>query len=485
VKGLAAPLLAVVALTVALYARTLAYPWSYLDDQELVVGELAVLSQPGAAAKAFGRPYFQGRERDHAYYRPVVTASFALDAAGSGDVASGYRATNVLLHALAGCLLLLVLVAEGYSRGLSLLVTLGFVAHPALTATVAWIPGRDDLLLGLFSLAAWLALERCGRGTRALPAVVHGAAFFLALASKETAIALPFVFALRKLVVARQPLATAVPRWLALTWLAAVVTVALARRSVLGSGLGLPAVGVGELLGGGKALLTGLGSLLVPFRPQFLAVSGDVPLAPGCLALALLLAALALPGVSRRRILVALGSYAALSLPSVPASSVLVLESRLYLPAVALSLGIAEIARCLPLPNGARPALGAGVVVAAASLAWRTLGDYADRTTFARSLSRGSPHSALAQRNLGVAEQLSGNAAAARRAYQRALAADPREPLVHNNLAVLLMAEGNLAAAEQELLTELTLHPNSSEARQNLVRIHQALGKPQNPSLFP
>jgi len=481
VKGLAAPLLAVVALTVALYARTLGYPWSYLDDQELVVSDLASLSRPGAAAEAFQRPYFQGRERDHAYYRPIVTASFALDAAGSGEVASGYRATNVLLHALAACLLLLVLVREGAPRGVALVVTLAFVAHPALTAAVAWIPGRDDVLLGVFALAAWLALLRLERGVRRWPVIVHGACFLLACGSKESALALPVLFVLRGVVVARRPLGAAVPRAVALSWVAVVAVVVLLRRAVLGPDLGLPALGGGELFRGATALVSGLGSLLLPFRPQFLAVPGDAPLWPGCLVLGLLLATLWLPGISRRRVLFGLAAYAAAVLPSVPASSVLVLESRLYLPALALAFGVAELGRCLALPNAARPALGAGVVALTFGVAWRTLGDYADRTTFARALARGSPHSALAQRNLGVAEQLSGNPGAARRAYERALAADPGEPLVHNNLAVLLMAEGNLAAAEGELRAELALHPELPEPQKNLARVRQALGKPTAP----
>jgi len=476
VKGLAAPLLAVVALTVALYARTLGYSWSYLDDQELVVTDLAFLAHPGAAAEAFRRPYFQGQERDHAYYRPIVTASFALDAAGSGNVASGYRATNVLLHALAGCLLFLVLVGEGFARGVSLLVTLAFVAHPALTAAVAWVPGRDDVLLGVFSLAAWLALLRLERGVRPLPAALHGLCFFLALGSKETALALPLVFVLRSVVVERRSLRAAVPRSVALIWAGVVAVMLLLRRAVLGPELGLPAVG-GGLFGGSQALLSGLGSLLLPFRPQFLAVPADVPLLPGCLALALLVAALRLRAISRRRVLFALAAYVAVALPSVPASSVLVLESRLYLPALVLALGAAEVARCLPLPDNARPALGAGVVVVLGSLAWRTLGDYADRRTFARALTRGSPHSALAFRNVGVAEQLAGDTEAARRAYGRALAADPEEPLVHNNLGVLLMAEGKLAAAEEELHAELALHPESPEAQKNLALVRRALGK--------
>jgi hypothetical protein len=476
VKSLAAPLLAVVALTVALYARTLGYPWSYLDDQELVVEDLAFLSRPSAPADAFRRPYFQGPARDHAYYRPIVTASFALDAAGSGDRASGYRATNVLLHALSACLLLLVLVAEGAPCVVSLFATLAFVAHPALSAAVAWVPGRDDVLLGLFSLAAWLALLRLERGVRPLPALVHAACFLLALGSKETALVLPLVFALRSVVIERRPLATAVPRWLALTWGAVVGVVVLVRRVVLGPELGLPALTGVDLVGGARALVSGLGSLLVPFRSQFLAVPSDVPLWPGCLALGFLCAALALPGISRRRVLFSLGAYALTVLPSIPASSVLVLESRLYLPALVLALGVVEIVRCAP-SGAVRRAFGVGALVIVVSLAWRALGDLRDRTTFARAVARGSPHSALAQRNLGVSEQLSGNAEAARAAYLRALAADPREPLVHNNLAVLLMAEGKLTAAEQELSAELGLHPDSTEAHENLALVRQALGK--------
>ena len=116
-KALTAPLLAVVALSLALYGRTLGFPFAELDDGELVRDDLEFLTRPSAALEAFGRPYFRARAHDHAYYRPVVTASFALDAAGSGGSASGYRLTNVLLHAATASLLLVLLVAEGYGRG--------------------------------------------------------------------------------------------------------------------------------------------------------------------------------------------------------------------------------------------------------------------------------------------------------------------------------------------------------------------------------
>lgn len=475
-KGLAAPLLAVVALSVALYARTLGFPFAELDDRELVIDDLAFLTRPTAPLEAWGRPYFRERARDHAYYRPIVTASFALDAAGSGSSASAYRATNMLLHAATACLLLLLLSAEGYSRGVALLVTSIFAAHPALTAAVAWIPGRDDLLLGLFSLAAWLALLRLEQGYRPLPALAHALCFFLALASKEAALCLPLVFALQRVVVRGQSFRVAVPLWLVALWGAVLVVVALLRRAALGADLGLPEPNGTGLITGARALFTGIGSLGVPLWPRLLAVPADVPLWPAAVLLGLLLGALALPGLSRPRLLFALAGFVIAALPSLPASGVLVLESRLYLPALVLALGAAEVARCLPLSEGRRRAFGAGLVVLGVALSWRTLGNFSDRVTFARSLARGSPHSSLAQRNLGLAEQLAGNEGAARRAYVRALAADPSEPLVHNNLAVLLMAEGDLPAAERELRAELARNPASREAQENLARVQKALG---------
>jgi tetratricopeptide (TPR) repeat protein len=470
-----ASLLAVVACAVLLYARTLAFPFSYLDDDELVLEDLEFLTQPTAAAAAFGRAYFPARGADHAYYRPLVTASFALDAARTGSGVSGYRVTNLCLHALVACLLWVVLESEGAAAGVALFATLAFVLHPALAAAVAWIPGRDDLLLALFALSTWLALLRSERQPQTLTFVAYGVAFFGALASKEAAVMLPLVFFGRGLVVRGRSFRAALSPGILVSSGLAFVVYGLLRLHALGPSLGLPAVHAGIPFDGLRSFVGGLGSLMVPSLPRVMAVPADVPLAPGVLAWLLAgYAVVAAPAETRPRLSFGLGWFVAFLLPSLPASARLILESRLYLPAAGVVLAVAEVARRMAMPASLRLAGASFVLVALAATTWRTLDGYSGRLAFAEMVAAGSPHSALAQRNLGVAHQLLGQVEPARRAYARALAADPDEPLVHNNLGVLYMAEGKLDDAERELRAELARHPGTPEALENLERTTRA-----------
>lgn len=468
-----ASLFAIVALAVLLYARTLGFDFSHLDDDELVSGDLAFLTQPSAAVQAFSRPYFPDRRADHGYYRPLVTASFALDALRSGPHAAGYRGTNLLLHAAVACLLLLVLVTEGAPPSVALFVALAFVAHPALTAAVAWIPGRDDLLLALFALSAWLALLHGERRPSHAAVVAYGGLFFAALASKETAAVLPLVLAARGVLLRGRAWRSALARAPLVASGVAAATYLCLRWHALGPGLGLPPP-TAELQGV-RSLVTGLGSLVLPTAPKLLAVPEDVALWPGVVAwgLAVVAAQRAREPV-RRRIWFGLGAFVLFLVPSVPASGRLVLESRLYLPAIGVAWVLAELASGVRLRETGRLAAAAFVLVVLAASSWRLLGGHAQRLAFAQMVAAGSPHSALALRNLGVAYQLAGNIEAARRAYTRALAADPAEPLVHNNLAVLFMAEGKLDDAERELRAELARDPGTREAQDNLARIERA-----------
>jgi Tfp pilus assembly protein PilF len=164
-------------------------------------------------------------------------------------------------------------------------------------------------------------------------------------------------------------------------------------------------------------------------------------------------------------------------LPNLPASSELVLECRLYLPAVAIVLFASELFERAPLSERAKLALAAVPLLSFVVLTRSYAPSFRDRTAFAEAAVNGSPRLALAHRNLGVTRHLAGDAPGAEHEYRAALALDAAEPVVNNNLGVLAMARGDLASAEQHLRRELELNPDYAPAQQNLARVLEATGR--------
>lgn len=119
------------------------------------------------------------------FYRPLVTASFAIDRAIWGLDERGYAFTNLLLLAADAALLFLLATRLALPVPAALFAvgvwTLNF--H-GINMALLWISGRTALLLILFALAATLALLR-GHG------VAAGLFTLAAMLCKEEAVMLP------------------------------------------------------------------------------------------------------------------------------------------------------------------------------------------------------------------------------------------------------------------------------------------------------
>jgi tetratricopeptide (TPR) repeat protein len=466
----------VVIAALAVHARTIGFGFSHLDDDVLIVDRQAELARPSAVWRAFTRPYLPPSGRDHAYYRPLVTASYALDAAWSGAGPRGYHTTNVLLAALGAGLLFHLLLAFGHGAGVAMFGGLVYAVHPALAETVAWIPGRPDGLLVVFALAAWLPLGRALEPGRWASRLGHLLALLAALLCKESAVVLPLAYAGHRVVVERRPLRSLAAPWLLAGWAAVLALVLVARARVLPDALGAAGVTAGSFAGGLSLLAASLGKLLLPVNLAVMATPEDSWLWPGVAAAAVLVAVAFVPGIRRPHLLFGLACFVLFVLPGAPASRMLTLESRLALPAVGIVVAVAEIARRLP-PGRGRFAAGAVVIAGLAAVTFSYAANFRDRLSFAQAAVRGAPHAAQAHRNLGVAYHLAGETVMARQSYLAAVAEDAAEPVVHNNLAVLLMAEGRLPEAEQELRLELAVNPQYAVAHDNLARVLAALGR--------
>ncbi|HME99699.1 MAG TPA: DUF2079 domain-containing protein [Terriglobia bacterium] len=122
-------------------------------------------------------------------YRPLTIFTFSLEYPIWGVWASGFRITNLLLHALNGWLVFLLARGLLGSPVAALASAVVYVVHPIQTEAVVSIVGRSELLAAGLFFAAWLAFRK---GRTWVAALVY----FLAALAKETAITLPAILML-------------------------------------------------------------------------------------------------------------------------------------------------------------------------------------------------------------------------------------------------------------------------------------------------
>lgn len=187
-RAVAAALLAA-AVTIAVYwpANRGAFVW---DDANLITTRHDTLDEWSDIPAAFGRAATAGE--GVAYYRPIMIASFVVDAKLFGFDAKGFHRTNVLLHGLNAALIVLVLVAYACPLWGAAVAGLVFGLHPLQCQAVALIFGRNDLLLVpplALMLVADERVRRAGRFLLADTLVTLG--FALTLWTKETGIVAP------------------------------------------------------------------------------------------------------------------------------------------------------------------------------------------------------------------------------------------------------------------------------------------------------
>ena len=88
-------------------------------------------------------------------YYPLLYSAFWIEHRLWGDAVLGYHLANVALHALAACLV--VLIVRRLALPGAWLAGLIFALHPVCVEAVAWISEQKSTLSGVFYLAAALA----------------------------------------------------------------------------------------------------------------------------------------------------------------------------------------------------------------------------------------------------------------------------------------------------------------------------------------
>jgi tetratricopeptide (TPR) repeat protein len=149
--------LIIIAVTYIVFQNSLSNEFVF-DDESVIVGNASIQSLDNIPK------FFTADEGFHKvigrYYRPVVSATYAIDFAIWGLDPYGFHLTNVMIHIIA-CLLLFKIFTVlfwryKYRNLFSLLSALIFAVHPIHTEAVSWVSGRTDSLVTMFFFASFL-----------------------------------------------------------------------------------------------------------------------------------------------------------------------------------------------------------------------------------------------------------------------------------------------------------------------------------------
>jgi len=184
----------IILVTIALYWNSLSGDFIW-DDRGLILGNTTYLNNWKNLYEGFYKPFFG----DTPYYRPLLTGSFIFDYQLWGTEPFGYHFTNVILHSVNALLVYVFVFILVQQANIALWTSLLFTAHPVQSEAVAWISGRNDLLLAFFALISivfYLRWRHYKRWRRPCAYILFLLAYLAALFTKESGLVLPLLFVL-------------------------------------------------------------------------------------------------------------------------------------------------------------------------------------------------------------------------------------------------------------------------------------------------
>jgi tetratricopeptide (TPR) repeat protein len=449
-----------------LVAVAAALPYLLLPSQPIVYdGERAITAnealRTGPLTDLFALDFWGEPTRaEHGTrsWRPLVTLSWAMQIRTLGESTAMIHAADVLLHAGASVLLLLLLAAWGIGRRWLLPAGLLFALHPVQTDAVASTVGRADVMAAICLFGALLLQSRAPGSAR--PFLFRAGALLCVAAGlmcKEYAVSFPFVLVATDLIRRAGDSGRAADRRAEIaTWAAsfALLALYLFMRVWLFGSLGGASIGpdLHPLAGQSLDVRWATSLAMIPLALRLLLVPvalnhhyrfGTIAIPEGLLdwkalaglLLLAILVACAASAIKRRRTAPALAVVLFLlplgpSLHVVSVVGVLFAERFLYIPAAGVALAFGWALERWISSSGSRrlatPIL-ALLLVSFALLAFDRVRDWSSAESLARSSIASYPNGAGAWKQLGLAQLRDGRPEEALAALERAKTINPRD----------------------------------------------------------
>ncbi|OVE75479.1 hypothetical protein BVX97_04460 [bacterium E08(2017)] len=452
-----------------LYSAVAFFGFTYLDDNFLILKNQELLSSLTNIPKAFQQDLFHMIHEKAVLYRPVLVSTFIVDAQLTGHSATAYHLTNILIHLAASCSLFLLLATMRWSKGVCLIFSLIFCVHPALTSAVAWIPGRNDSLMSLFTILSFTFFLRYLRNRGAASLILHIGLLALSLLSKEPALMLIPLCVLYILLREAEPLELNGKLILGASWLVVISGWFVLRALALSHNPVFPdaSLFLRYMMNGAPAILIYLGKVLFPFNLSVVPNIKDSGILYGIAALLAIAVAIFFTKERKyRRLLFGAAWFLAFLIPtflqSRPEKTPLFLECRLYLPIIGIFIILLDTDFIKKLQGSKRGAMitAACTIIAFSILTWQYTSVFRDRHSFWDAAVKQSPNSPLAHVNLGVILLQDEQYDKAEEELRHALRLNPKQRSAHLNLGIIYNARKQYHQAIEEFLQEIEIRPD-------------------------
>jgi tetratricopeptide (TPR) repeat protein len=469
------PYLIIISLGFILYAQVISFDFTYLDDQPLIVENYPFLSKLSNIFSAFTEDAF--RAETDTYYRPVLTLSMMIDAQLGGISLGMYHFTNILIHLAAACLLFLFLLKLGYRKEPSLLLGLIFVAHPVLTQAVAWVPGRNDSLMAVFTLLTSIMFLEFMDKKSTKYYICHIALFAVALFTKESAILFlaPLLFYLH--FIKKEKLFSITEIKLGAGWGAVIILWFLLRSIALANPDKITLFDLRfELLHNlPNGFLLYIGKALLPFNLTVLPTLGKTSIYGIITLLALII--ILLTGKTKRLPYIIFGTlwffiFLMLSFTFLAGEKLttVALEHRIYLPLIGFVIVLMEtdFIRNLSFKKSSSLFICICIVLLFSGLAIAHSNHYKNRIAFWENAVENNKDLPTIHRILSdmyYSERMLDKAEAE---LKETIKLNPKEPGANNSLGMIYMDKHMIKEAEESFKKEVSLNPNADKPLVNL-----------------
>lgn len=470
----------------AIFGRAIWFDYVQLDEGVLLINNNFFVSEISNVLEVFKHD-INYPSAVAPYYRPIFILSFMLNSQISSSPLS-YHLGNILLHIVVTFLVFGLLRELGGKRMVSVLLSVLFAVHPAVTPVVAWVPGRIEAILATFTLLSFIMFIRFLRTSSWQYLVCFFLSFTVALLTKEVAISLLpillFYYLMHRKEKGSEILVTL------LSGLAGIIIAwFFVRRSIL-IGAQVTDISFVEMLNvfwsNASAIILYLGKIILPFNLTVLPVLGSSTFVYGFVALIILAGSLTISYFRHRKSkdldlrcqLLGLLWFIAFLAPSLisynSSERMVFFEHRLYLPMVGMFIffGSSDLIKRLDFKKFKILGPALVIIVLFSFLAFDYGGAYRGKMAFWQKAVADSPELSEAHNGLATVYLMDGKLAEAEAEFIITTELNPTEKRVHLLLGLYYLNQGQFDKAKKEFEKEIQIDPEQFVAYHGLGRIY-------------